>query len=58
MSLEFDRITGLTESMEKFSVDWQNTWIKAILTVARDEGLISSLDINSDSEFCLNHYIY
>ena len=51
--MEFDRITGLTESMKKFSVDWQNTWIKAILTIARDEGLISSLDIYQIVSFVL-----
>ena len=41
--MEFDRITGLTDSMEKFCENWQNTWIQAILTVTNDEGLITDI---------------
>lgn len=48
VSQEFDRITGLTESMATFTTNWQNYWIKAIQAVSKEEGLLKDKEVNTD----------
>ena len=38
---EFDHIKGLVNLMDKFVTDWQSTWMKGIITVSKEESLLS-----------------
>ena len=50
VSQEFDRITGLTDSMVNFTTNWQNSWIEAIKVVSKEEGLLTITD-DSDGSY-------
>ena len=34
--------------MDKFVTDWQSTWMKAIITVSKEEGLLSLTNDTAD----------
>ena len=48
VSQEFDHITGLVNSMDKFVTDWQSTWMNAIITVSKEEGLLTFTNDTAD----------
>uniref|UniRef100_A0A1X7V755 Uncharacterized protein n=1 Tax=Amphimedon queenslandica TaxID=400682 RepID=A0A1X7V755_AMPQE len=49
---KFDRITGLSNSMEKFVMEWKSSWMKAILNVSKEEGFIilPTIDDSTDDD--------
>ena len=47
---EFDRITGLNNSMQQFADDWVQVWVIAIFEVSKSEGYqINELDADGSS---------